>query len=110
MRVLIVDAEPLARERLRTLLSAAPAVDLVGEAHDGASAVSAIRKLSPGLVFLDVQMPEMDGFGVLEQLSPASMPAVIFVTAFDHYAIKAFEVCALDYLLKPFDRERFSRA
>jgi len=110
MRVLIVDDEPLARERIRTLLSAEPDIELVGEANDGASAVSAIRTLSPELVFLDVQMPEMDGFAVLEQLSLASMPAVIFVTAFDRYAIKAFEVCALDYLLKPFDRERFSKA
>ncbi len=110
MRVLIVDDEPLARERIRTLLSAEPDIEIVGEANDGASAISAIRKLSPGLVFLDVQMPEMDGFAVLEQLGLASMPAVIFVTAFDHYAIKAFEVSALDYLLKPFDRERFSKA
>ena len=110
MRVLIVDDEPLARERIRTLLSAERDIEIVGEASDGASAVCAIRKLSPGLVFLDVQMPEMDGFAVLEQLSLASMPAVIFVTAFDHYAIKAFEVCALDYLLKPFDRERFAKA
>lgn len=110
MRVLIVDDEPLACERIRTLLATEPDIEIVGEAHDGASAVSAIHNLSPGLVFLDVQMPEMDGFAVLDQLNPASMPAVIFVTAFDQYAIKAFEICALDYLLKPFDRERFSKA
>jgi two-component system, LytTR family, response regulator len=110
MRVLIVDDEPLARERIRTLLAGEPDIEIAGEAHDGASAVEAIRTLSPGLVFLDVQMPEMDGFAVLERLNPAAMPAVIFVTAFDRYAIRAFEVCALDYLLKPFDRERFSKA
>ena len=108
MRVLIVDDEPLACERLRTLLATERDVELVGEFHDGCSAAEAIRKLGPDLVFLDVQMPEMDGFAMLESLPIP--PAVIFVTAFDQFAIRAFEVCALDYLLKPFDRERFSKA
>ena len=110
MRVLIVDDEPLARERIRTLLAGERGVEIAGECPDGLSAVRAINALSPDLVFLDVQMPEMDGFAVLERLSRDRMPAVIFVTAFDQYAIKAFEVCALDYLLKPFDRERFAKA
>jgi len=108
MRVLIADDEPLACERLRTLLTAERDVELVGEFHDGRSAAEAIRKFAPDLVFLDVQMPEMDGFAMLESLT--TPPAVIFVTAFDQFAIRAFEVCALDYLLKPFDRERFSKA
>jgi len=105
-----VDDEPLARERIRTLLAGERGVEIAGECPDGLSAVRAINALSPDLVFLDVQMPEMDGFAVLERLSRDRMPAVIFVTAFDQYAIKAFEVCALDYLLKPFDRERFAKA
>jgi two-component system LytT family response regulator len=108
MRVLIVDDEPLACERLRTLLAAEPDVELLGEYHSGRAAADAIRKLAPDLIFLDVQMPEMDGFAVLESLS--TPPAVIFVTAFDQFAIRAFEVCALDYLLKPFDRERFAKS
>jgi len=108
MRVLIVDDEPLACERLRTLLGAERGVEIVGECHDGRSAAAAIRKLAPDLVFLDVQMPEMDGFAVIEELG--APPAVIFVTAYDQFAIRAFEVCALDYLLKPFDRERFAKA
>jgi two-component system, LytTR family, response regulator len=108
MRVLIVDDEPLACERLRTLLAAEPGIEIAGECHDGRSALQAIRDLAPDLVFLDVQMPELDGFAVIEALP--SPPAVIFVTAFDQFAIRAFEVCALDYLLKPFDRERFAKA
>ncbi len=110
MRVLIVDDEPLACERIRTLLAAEPGIEIAGECHDGRSAVKAISGIAPDLVFLDVQMPEMDGFAVLDQISSEAMPAVIFVTAFDQYAIKAFEVFALDYLLKPFDRERFAKA
>src|SRR5262249_27977849 len=110
MRILIVDDEPLACERIRTLLAGEADVEIVGECHDGRSAVSALRGLAPGLVVLDVQMPEMDGFKVLEQFGPAALPVVIFVTAFDRYAIRAFEACALDYLLKPFDRERFQKA
>jgi two-component system LytT family response regulator len=110
MRVLIVDDEPLACERLRTILAGEPDIEVVGESRDGISAVAAICKLSPDLVFLDVQMPEMDGFAVLEQLDARHMPVIVFVTAYDQYAIKAFEVAALDYLLKPFDRERFGKA
>jgi len=110
VKVLIVDDEPLARERIRTLLAGRKDVTIAGECRDGRSAVRAIRELRPDLVFLDVQMPEMDGFAVLEELGQEALPAVIFVTAFDQYAIRAFEVCALDYLLKPFDPERFGRA
>jgi len=110
LRVLIVDDEPLARERIRALLRDAPETEVVGECGDGRRAVAAIRRRKPDLVFLDVQMPELDGFEVLRALGPAEMPAVIFVTAYDRYALRAFEVHALDYLLKPFDRERFQRA
>jgi|YelNatPaOPRAMG01_1025707.scaffolds.fasta_scaffold01565_1 two-component system LytT family response regulator len=109
-RTLIVDDEPLARERLRQLLQAEPEVELVGECADGAEAVTAIRAQAPDLVFLDVQMPELNGFQVLEQLQGGPVPLVIFVTAYDEYALRAFEVHAVDYLLKPFDRERFQKA
>lgn len=108
--VLIVDDEPLARERLRTLLKKEADFELAGECGDGARAVAAIEKLKPDLVFLDVQMPEADGFDVVEAVGAQSMPAVIFVTAYDKYALRAFDVNALDYLLKPFDRERFQTA
>ena len=107
IRALIVDDEPLARERIRHLLRGVDDVDVVGECRNGKAAVEAVRTKGPDLVFLDVQMPELDGFGVLEQLDPAEIPAVVFVTAYDRYAIEAFEVHALDYLLKPFDRDRF---
>lgn len=109
-RVLIVDDEPLARERLRTLLRKEPDFEVCGECGDGGKAVAAIEKLKPDLVFLDVQMPEADGFDVVEAVGPRAMPAVIFVTAYDKYALRAFDVHALDYLLKPFDRERFQTA
>jgi len=110
VRALIVDDEPLARQRLRTLRRGEPDIDVVGECADGHEAVAAIRQLQPHLLFLDVQMPALDGFGVLEALGPQPLPAVIFVTAYDAYAIRAFEVNALDYLLKPFDRDRFRKA
>jgi len=110
IRALIVDDEPLARERLRTLLEADPDVEIAGECSSGRAAVAAIEKHAPDLVFLDVQMPHLDGFGVLEAIGPERMPATIFVTAYDQYALRAFEVQALDYLLKPFDRERFHKA
>ncbi|HEX8651733.1 MAG TPA: LytTR family DNA-binding domain-containing protein [Pyrinomonadaceae bacterium] len=110
IRALVVDDEPLARERIRSLLENEPDVLVAGECADGHAAVEAIFELKPDLVFLDVQMPEVDGFGVLEALSGAPLPAVIFVTAYDQYALRAFDVHALDYLLKPFDRERFQRA
>jgi two-component system LytT family response regulator len=107
IRVLIVDDEPLAREMLREMLQSDKQVTIVGESTNGREAVETIRETSPDLIFLDVQMPELGGFEVLEALGTARMPHVIFVTAFDHYAVRAFEVHALDYLLKPFDQERF---
>lgn len=110
IRALIVDDEPLARERIRTLLKDEPEVEIVGECADGRRAVSTIREWKPDLIFLDVQIPEMDGFEVLKAVGPGAMPAVIFVTAYDQYALRAFDVHAIDYLLKPFDRQRFHRA
>ncbi len=109
-RVLIVDDEPLARERLRTLLADEPGMEIAGEAADGGAAADAIRALSPDLVFLDVQMPGSSGFDVIETIGADKMPFVVFVTAYDRYALRAFDVHALDYLLKPFDRERFRQA
>ena len=110
IRTLIVDDEPLGRERIRMLLQDDPEVLLVGECKDGHEAVAAIEAQHPDLVFLDVQMPELDGLGVIRTVGVEHMPAVIFVTAFDEYAVRAFEVHALDYLLKPFDIERFAEA
>ncbi len=110
IRALIVDDEPLARARLRALLADEPDVEVVGECGDGLEAVAAVQDLTPDLLFLDVQMPTLDGFGVLEALEAGPMPAIIFVTAYDRYALRAFEVHALDYLLKPFDRDRFHKA
>jgi two-component system LytT family response regulator len=109
-RVVIVDDEPLAREKLRTLLAGRPGYELVAECGDGSAAVEAIHELEPDLVFLDVEMPGLDGFGVLEALEPGREPHVVFVTAYDRYALRAFEVRALDYLLKPFARARFEEA
>ena len=109
-RVLIVDDEPLARERLRTLLADEPGMEVAGEANDGRTAVDAIASLSPDLVFLDVQLPGSTGFEIIEQVGASRMPFVVFVTAYDRYALRAFDVHALDYLLKPFDRERFRQA
>jgi two-component system LytT family response regulator len=110
IRTLIVDDEPLARQRLRKLLDADPDIAVLGECGDGAEAVAALQQLRPDLVFLDVQMPGLDGFAVLKALAGTALPAVIFVTAHDRYALKAFEVHALDYLLKPFDKTRFAAA
>ena len=110
IRALIVDDEPLGRQRIRTLLREDAEVEIVGEAADGRQAVAAIERLKPDLLFLDVQMPEMDGFAVLDAIVEGHMPAIIFVTAYDRYAVQAFEVHALDYLLKAFDRERFGKA
>jgi two-component system LytT family response regulator len=110
IRTLIVDDEPIARRNLRALLGGDPEVEIVGECGSGPQAVSLIQAEPPDLLFLDVQMPEMDGFEVLKSLDPGQIPAVIFVTAYDQYAIKAFEVQALDYLLKPFNDERFAQA
>src|SRR5688572_9592057 len=108
IRTMIVDDEELARERLRTLLSKELDIELVGEAADGRSAVDLIEKLRPDLLFLDVQMPELTGFEVLRALE--NPPHVVFVTAHDKFALKAFDVHAVDYLLKPFDRQRFQTA
>jgi two-component system LytT family response regulator len=108
LRTLIVDDEAPARERLKRYLADLPDVQLVGEAEDGAQAVELIEAWSPDLVLLDVQMPGLDGFGVVESLRDP--PAIIFVTAYDQYAIRAFEVHAVDYLLKPFSRERLAKA
>ena len=105
IRALIVDDEPLARERLRSLLQDESDIELSGEFENGTKAVDAIRKDAPDLLFLDVQMPEMDGFGVLQAIGPDRVPAVIFVTAYDEYALRAFDANATDYLLKPFDQE-----
>ena len=110
LRVLIVDDEELARQRIRRLLAREEEVEVIGEASDGERAVESIRSLEPDLVFLDVQMPEVDGFAVLERLRPAPPPAVVFVTAHDDYAVRAFEVHAVDYLRKPFDAVRFKEA
>ena len=110
LTTLIVDDEPLAREGLRMLLAEDPEVTAIHAAKDGRQAVAAIRKTRPDLVFLDVQMPEMDGFGVVREVGAERMPAVVFVTAHDRYAIQAFEINAIDYLLKPVTRERFAQA
>lgn len=113
MKVLIVDDEPLARERIRELLKREKGIDTIDEADTGPSAVSLIRSQRPDVIFLDIQMPEMDGFQVLEKLGAkflSQIPAIVFVTAFDQYALRAFEFHALDYLLKPFDRDRFAEA
>jgi two-component system LytT family response regulator len=110
MNVLIVDDEPLAREGMTLLLKDEPSISSIAEARNGAEAVDTIRANRPDLVMLDVQMPEMDGFGVLRALGAEHLPPVIFVTAHDRYAIQAFEVNAIDYLLKPVTRERFTQA
>ena len=107
---LIVDDEPLAREGLRMLLSEDPDIAAVHEAKDGRDAVAALGRMRPDLVFLDVQMPEMDGFSVVQEVGAERMPAIVFVTAHDQYAIRAFEINAIDYLLKPVTRERFAQA
>jgi two-component system LytT family response regulator len=110
LRVVVVDDEPLARQGMSSLLARDPDVAVVAECADGREAVDAIGALHPDLVLLDVQMPEMDGFEVLRALDPERMPAVVFVTAFDRFALRAFDVAAVDYLLKPFDDDRFARA
>src|SRR6476660_790979 len=110
VRTLIADDEPLARERLRQLLADQPEIELIGECADGREAVGAIPEKSPELILLDVQMPELDGCAVLEAINAEPMPIIVFVTAHDKFALKAFEVHAVDYLLKPFDRERFKKA
>lgn len=110
IKTLVIDDEPLARERIFRMLSNETDIEIVGESGNGAEAISLIREREPDLVFLDIQMPEMNGFEVLETIVPQQIPAIIFVTAYDQYAIRAFDFHALDYLLKPFNRERFSSA
>lgn len=110
IRCLVVDDEPLGRVRITTLLQEIPEAEVVGECETGSAAIEAINELTPDLLFLDVQMPEVDGFGVLAAIPQEQRPAVIFVTAYDQYAIKAFDVHAQDYLLKPFDPDRFQAA
>ena len=110
LRVVIVDDEPLARERLRSLLAERPGYALVAECPDGEAAVAVLAGERPDVVFLDVEMPGLDGFGVLEALGDEAPPHVVFVTAFDRYAVRAFEVRALDYVLKPIQPARFADA
>lgn len=110
IRALVVDDEPLARAMIREMLEGDSEVEIVGECVNGLEAVEAIKSSTPDIVFLDIQMPEIGGFEVLESLDSNTHPYVIFVTAYDQYAVRAFEVHALDYLLKPFDRERFEGA
>ncbi|MDO8502236.1 MAG: LytTR family DNA-binding domain-containing protein [Gemmatimonadaceae bacterium] len=109
IRIIIVDDEDLARQRLRMLLAKRPDFELVGECATGTDAVRTIRSIKPDMVLLDVQMPELDGFDVISEIGAQNMPPVIFATAFDDYAVDAFEVGAADYLLKPVDEDRFNR-
>src|SRR5918998_2179071 len=110
IRALIVDDEPFARERVRRLLTSDADIELVGECADGFAAVQMIEERAPDLLFLDIQMPGKTGFDVLEEIDAEQTPVVVFLTAYDQYAVRAFDACALDYLLKPFDEERFERA
>lgn len=110
LRIVIADDELLARQRIEDLLARDPSVSIVGTASNGTEAVAAIRKLKPDIIFLDVQMPGMTGFEVVAEVGAEQMPVTIFVTAFDQFALKAFEVAAIDYLVKPFDDERFTQA
>lgn len=109
IRALIVDDEPHARRSIRRFLEREDGIEILGECGDGESAVQAVRSKKPGLIFLDIQMPEMTGFEVIRKLGN-SMPVTVFVTAYDRYALRAFDTNAIDYLLKPFSRERFHRA
>jgi two-component system LytT family response regulator len=110
LRVLLVDDEPPARRRMRRMLAAEPDIEILGECGSGAEAVEQVRSLEPDLVFLDVQMPNGDGFEVLEQLGASVLPLVVFVTAYDEYALRAFDAAALDYLVKPVQRARLRTA
>ncbi|MGA2749342.1 MAG: LytTR family DNA-binding domain-containing protein [Verrucomicrobiota bacterium] len=110
IRTLIVDDEELARSRLRQLLHDEPDIEIIGECADGQGAVSTIQETKPDLIFLDIQIPELDGFGVVQAIGTDCAPVVVFVTAHDKFALRAFEIHAVDYLLKPFDRERFQQA
>ncbi len=110
LRAFIVDDEPSARDRLRDLLLAQRDVEIAGESEDVAGALAAIRQQPPDVVFLDVQLPGADGFGLIDEVGARAMPAVVFVTAYEEHALRAFEVDAVDYLLKPFDEDRFAAA
>jgi len=110
IKALIVDDEPLARDRIREMLKEHPEVEVIGEARNGQEAVDFVANQNPDLVFLDIQMPDLDGFDVLQKLNAPQLPLIIFVTAYDQYALRAFDVHAVDYLTKPFDRERFAEA
>ena len=110
IRAMIIDDEPLARQRVEDLLQREGDVEIVGTADNGDDAPDAIRRLSPDLVFLDIQMPGRSGIDVVAEVGPERMPVTIFVTAYDNFALKAFELAALDYLVKPFDDERFEQA
>lgn len=110
LRVLIVDDEPLGRQRIEDLVRRDPSIEIAGTATDGPSAVRAIRSLRPDIVFLDVQMPGMDGMEVIREVGPGGMPVTILVTAYDRHALEAFELAAIDYVVKPFDDERFEQA
>ncbi len=110
IRTLIVDDEPLARDRIKRLLRDEDEVHVIGECGNGADAIKVITAQSPDLVFLDIQMPEKNGFEVIKSLNSKKLPTIIFVTAYDQYALQAFDVHAIDYLLKPFNRERIKRA
>jgi len=110
LRVLLVDDEPLGRDRLHNLLASEPDIEVVGECGDGPSTVTAVHKLKPDLLFLDIQMPGMDGFDVLQALGAKRLPAVVFVTAYDEHALRAFDARALDYLLKPASGTRLRQA
>lgn len=110
LRALIIDDEPLARDKIRLLLAADRDIEIIGECENGEDAVRTINRESPDLLFLDIQMPGIDGFGVLERLDLKHLPGIVFVTAYDEHAIRAFEVHAIDYILKPFAQKRFSEA
>ncbi|MBA2646447.1 MAG: response regulator transcription factor [Pyrinomonadaceae bacterium] len=110
IRALIVDDEPLARERVKRFLAGEPDVEVIGECSDGIQTVEAIETLKPDLIFLDIQIPEADGFAVIEKIGVEKLPPVIFITSYDQYALRAFDVHAVDYLLKPYNQERFQLA
>ena len=110
IKALIVDDEPLARDRIREMLKEHPEIEVIGEARNGQEAIDGVANHHPDLVFLDVQMPDLDGFSVLQKLNVEQIPLIIFVTAYDQHALRAFDVHAVDYLTKPFDRKRFAEA
>ncbi len=110
IRTIIADDEPLGRKKLRILLAEEPGIHVVAECPDGPKTIAALRDYEPDLLLLDIQMPGADGFEILESVPPDRLPVVVFTTAYDQYALRAFEAHALDYLLKPFDQERLHRA